>query len=92
MPKKKKQVNRYDDTNYAKELNNFIDLIYKKAVKEKGYDWYDLASKSGLAYQTVYNLGMRITQLPLDRTTFKLAKSVGLERHYTKKISLRKVG
>jgi hypothetical protein len=62
---------------YETFLNRTVDDIFDEAYR-RGWTWVKLASESGMSYNTVSNLGNRITFLPQLRTIYRMAKSVGM--------------
>lgn len=64
-------------THYERFLIRVTDEIFEHAVMQ-GLTWIGLANKSGLAINTVYNLGNRKTRFPQLRTFFLLAKAVNM--------------
>lgn len=65
------------DALYFRELHKIIDMVYKEAYDECGWEWKDLADAAGLSRQTVYKLGYRWTKWPQFRTVWRLCKAVG---------------
>lgn len=63
---------------YERFLTKLTDQLFDAAYME-GLTWIGFAKRAGLAYTTVYNLGMRITRYPQLRTIYKLAKAVGMD-------------
>lgn len=72
-------MNRYNDKEYARELNNLVDEIFNEAYDSFNWSWGELANAAGLSMATVYRIGNRETQLPSHRTIFRLAKAVGMK-------------
>lgn len=64
---------------YEAKLTELVDDIYEAATDVWDFSWFQLANESGLAYNTVYRLGMRITRWPQLQTIFKLARAVGMD-------------
>jgi hypothetical protein len=65
------------DALYFRELHKIIDEVFLEAFETYQWNWFQLAANSGLAYQTVANLGDRKTKWPQLRTIWRLCKSVG---------------
>lgn len=68
-----------DERRYFKALHAVVDEIFEISFESHELSWHQLAAEAGLAYQTVYNLGMRETRWPQFKTIYKLAKAVGFE-------------
>jgi len=66
-----------EERRYFADLHKILDEIFEKASKEYNWSWNQLAAHSNLGYQTVANLGDRVTHYPRFYTVFKLAASVG---------------
>jgi len=64
---------------YFRELHTIVDQVYAMADSEFGWTWSQLSDHSGLAYQTVANLGDRKTMRPQFRTVWRLCKAVGMD-------------
>lgn len=64
------------EATHEKALNKLVDDIYQRAFDYQ-WDWSELSRQSGLSYNTVVNLGQRITRFPQFRTVQLLAKAVG---------------
>lgn len=62
---------------YLHDLNELIDDLYADAFERYDWTWSELATKAGLAYATVVNLGNKTTRLPRLQTVWKLAAAVG---------------
>jgi hypothetical protein len=75
------------DKHYFKELDRILDELFEEAAA-KGMEWKDLAAKSGLAIQTVVNLGERWTKRPQYRTVCLIAAA--LDRRIELKDTSRK--
>lgn len=67
-----------EDKFYFDELDRILDDLFEIAVN-KGMSWRDLASQSGLCYQTVINLGERWTRRPQYRTVAMIACVLGYQ-------------
>ncbi len=68
-----------DDRAFFRTLHGLIDLLFSEALTLHGLTWGQLAVKSDLAYQTVLNLGNRVTRWPQFKTIYKIARAVGYE-------------
>ena len=64
------------DRPYLSSLDNLVDAMFDRAYTMR-WSWSDIARKSGLAYETVRNLGERRTRLPQFRTVELLARCLG---------------
>jgi hypothetical protein len=63
---------------YYDELDRVLDELFEVATEEFGMQaWKELAERSGLAYNTIVNLGERWTKRPQYRTVLLIAKAVG---------------
>ena len=65
------------DAAYFRELHAIVDQVFSEAEARYGWTWSHLAAESGLAYQTVANLGDRKTKWPQFRTVWRLCKAIG---------------
>ncbi len=72
-----------DERNYFAALHRFVDEIFVAADEEFDMDWHQLASAAKLSYQTVWNIGERMTWYPRFQTIYKLAKAVGREIRFS---------
>lgn len=61
---------------YERALNRLVDKLYQEAFA-RGWSWEKMAEKSGLALQTVCNLGNYVTRVPQFRTVELIAQSLG---------------
>lgn len=71
------------EKDYEQLLDRFVDILFLEATDHYSYTWREFAKAAGVAYSTVYRLGMRDTHLPYLRTIYKLAKAVDLEMQLT---------
>lgn len=79
-----------DDRKYFRELHLIIDKIFAEAANSFDWTWAQLASHANLAYQTVANLGERITIYPRYQTIYKLAEAIGWQLSVSTAKSQRK--
>ena len=64
------------DRPYLSTLDNLVDRMFDRAYSMQ-WNWSEIAKRSGLAYETVRNLGERKTRLPQFRTVELLARCLG---------------
>ena len=64
------------DRPYLSTLDSLIDAMFDRAFTYQ-WNWSEIAKRSGLAYETVRNLGERRTRLPQFRTVELLARCLG---------------
>ena len=74
---------------YERELNRFIDDAFNEAAF-KDWSWVRLADEAGLAYTTVYKLGHYVTKRPQFLTVWKIAKAIGYEIQFRKRVKKTK--
>lgn len=67
------------DRQYFRDLHKIIDEVFEEAHQQHEWTWSQLADQANLAYQTVCNLGDRVTKYPRFLTVYRLAKAVGWE-------------
>jgi hypothetical protein len=76
-----------------RQLHRLINEVYESAG-DRGWSWPQLATASGLSYETVRRLGNYQTMYPRIQTVVMLAEAVGYEVAITHKHtkSSRRVG
>jgi hypothetical protein len=85
--KRRKKISLFasNEAEYYRSLHKIIDAIYEQAA-ESSWTWHRLSIESNVSYNTVFNLGERITRWPQFRTIFKLCRAVGWDLVLSKKI------
>lgn len=68
-----------DWTAYEAWLDGVLDDVFDRAL-ELGWSDAELASRAGLAYMTVYNIGWNVTRRPQASSVWKLVRAVGLSK------------